>query len=268
MSALGTLFLGHGEIPSIYKKVVVSYRCAVLSQGSDRVLEVADVSAWDNLFAGEDEGGAEGKEGEEESKADASDGDESDAAAKILSDHNSATKGLIEKLRKEQKNSHDKLKERLAAKRAKKLSELSSIGASEEEVKAAEAALEEEDIKERIQNDRMLTLDEHKAIEEYEFGQNGGALGVKLNTYELLDKVHSEFKEEREQLQQAMMEEKKRQKNELKRQRKERRAEKKRRQSLSSEIPNEEEEEEKKNDLSLESEVQRIMEEEKKEGRR
>jgi hypothetical protein len=182
----------------------------------------------------------------------------------MLAKHSEATKVLIKKLQGERRTSHQKLQERLRAKREAKMKELNDGGADEDEIAGAIAELEEEAVKERIQNDRILTLDEHKAIEEYEFSENGGALGGNLNTYELLDEIHSEFKDEREKLQQAMMEEKQRQKEEMKKARKEKRKEKKRRASVLLAAQAEEAEEE-KNDKNLEDEVQRIMEEEKKE---
>ncbi|GMH59565.1 hypothetical protein TL16_g02857 [Triparma laevis f. inornata] len=221
--------------------------------------EVADIGGWDDIFAGRGEEKEEEKGGEvEEEKGDDEEGN------KILEKHTEATKELIEKLQEDRRTSHQKLQDRLRAKREAKLKALRDDGADEDIIASVEAELEEEAVKERIQNDRILTLDEHKAIEEYEFGVNGGALGGNLNTYELLDEIHSEFKDEREQLQQAMMAEKARQKEEMKKARREKKKEKKRRASvlLAAQV---EEAEEEKNDVDLESEVQRIMEEEKKE---
>lgn len=254
--------------------------------------EVADIGGWDDIFAGGGEEKEEEMGGEVEEKGDGEEGN------KILEKHTEATKELIKKLQEDRRTSHQKLQDRLRAKREAKLKALRDDGADEDVIASVEAELEEEAVKERIQNDRILTLDEHKAIEEYEFGENGGerearseatnifslnvqaaftltkiltrqrqssgALGGNLNTYELLDEIHSEFKDEREQLQQAMMAEKARQKEEMKKARREKKKEKKRRASvlLAAQV---EEAEEEKNDVDLESEVQRIMEEEKKE---
>ncbi|GMH95416.1 hypothetical protein TrVE_jg2497 [Triparma verrucosa] len=230
--------------------------------------EVAEIGGWDNMFAGGEGGGEEEKGGdggeEEEKGGEEEKGADGGEGKSMLAKHSEATKVLIKKLQGERRTSHQKLQERLRAKREAKMKELTDGGADEDEIAGAIAELEEEAVKERIQNDRILTLDEHKAIEEYEFGENGGALGGNLNTYELLDEIHSEFKDEREKLQQAMMEEKQRQKEEMKKARKEKRKEKKRRASVLLAAQAEEAEEE-KNDKNLEDEVQRIMEEEKKE---
>eukprot|EP00520_Triparma_pacifica_P000362 CAMPEP_0118651880 /NCGR_PEP_ID=MMETSP0785-20121206/11020_1 /TAXON_ID=91992 /ORGANISM="Bolidomonas pacifica, Strain CCMP 1866" /LENGTH=1039 /DNA_ID=CAMNT_0006544359 /DNA_START=222 /DNA_END=3338 /DNA_ORIENTATION=+ len=174
----------------------------------------------------------------------------------IMEKHTDATKALVGKLKDERKKSHNKLRERLEEKKRKKMKELKQDGASDERIEEVERELEEEAIKERIQNDRMLTLSEHKAIEEFEFGTNNAAEGGNLNTYELLDEIHSEYKEERDQLQNALMEEKKRQKAELRRKKKERKKEKRR----ASVVAALEEElmEEDNNEKKLEMEVAKI----------
>ena len=174
----------------------------------------------------------------------------------IMEKHTDATNVLVNRLKDERKMSHNKLRERLEAKKKKRMAELEKGGADSEEIEEVERALEEEAIKERIQNDRMLTMSEHKAIEEYEFGTNNAAEGGNLNTYELLDEIHSDYKDEREQLQKALMEEKKRQKAELRRKKKERKKEKRR----ASVVAALEEElmEEDNNEKKLEMEVAKI----------
>ena len=156
---------------------------------------------------------------------------DSGEARRIMKDHSDATMELIRRLKGDRRASQERLKRKLAGKREERMSSLRSSGASEEDVEKEERSLREEAMKEKIQNDRMLTLAEHKAIEEHEFsssglgsgGAAGEGTGPPLNTYELLDEIHEEFREEREKLQSAMMEEKRRQKEELKRRKRERR---------------------------------------------
>lgn len=186
-------------------------------------------------------------------------GDDDEGKRKeIMDKHTDATKALVDKLKNDRKQSHNKLRERLEEKKRKRLAELEQGGADIEQREEAERELEEEAVKERIQNDRMLTLSEHKAIEEYEFGTNNAAEGGNLNTYELLDEIHEDYKEERDQLQQALMDEKKRQKAELRRRKKERKKEKKQRRASVVAALEEELMEEDNNEKKLEIEVAKI----------
>ena len=218
--------------------------------GGTRTLTTEESKEEEKTFSNSDFSTANWGWGEEDVE------DDEGKRRSIMEKHTDATIALVNKLKDERKVSHNKLRERLEAKKRKRMAELEEGGANSEQIDEVEKELEEEAIKERIQNDRMLTMSEHKAIEEYEIGMNNAAEGGNLNTYELLDEIHSDYKDEREQLQHALMEEKKRQKAELRRKRKERKKEKRR----ASVVAALEEElmEEDNNEKNLEIEVARI----------
>jgi len=180
-------------------------------------------------------GGEEGKVGEEEKGAEEKGEEAADFEGEadiIKKTHSKATSSLIDKLKADRKGAQKKLQDKLRARRAATLEKLRGGGASEGDIAAAEKTMEEEDLKERIQEDRMLTMAEHKAIE-----QEGEKNGV--NTYALMDEIHAEFKDDREALHKQMQEEKERQKQEIARKRREKKEAKRAKEAVKRE--NEEE---------------------------
>jgi hypothetical protein len=147
----------------------------------DSVDGVGDASSW--AWGAEEEKAGESKEGggggEAKQNAECNGDDDFESRKKeILDKHSKGTAELIDRLKSGRTSSHEKLQEKLRAKRAKRLQALKDEGAGGAQVEEAEKELAEEELKERIQNDRMLTMAEHKALEEL----SGGAEDGEINT--------------------------------------------------------------------------------------
>ena len=151
--------------------------------------------------------------------------DDKAKSKRIIIEHDEATKILILDLKNSRKVSHDRLKERLAKRRKEAINKVNEGARTEEEADELMRKLDSEEIKERVLNDRLLTLAEHKAIEEH--GQSD-ADGINMNTYQLLDEIHEEYGKEREEMQKLMAEEKVKRKDDLAKKRKERKENKER----------------------------------------